>query len=105
MTPEERAAKIVKDENWYDWDYMRVGPDGDEMPIETIDRDLLQSEIAAAIRAAVEAQREADAQIAEETARAPMDYIGWSPGPAADDRARIIAAAIRHHTHASTTAE
>lgn len=47
-------------------------------------------------RAAAEAAAYARAaQVAEQTTREPMDYIDWSPGPAADDRALHIAAAIR----------
>lgn len=93
MTPEERAEKIISDESWRDIDY--IGRDGDEQMIDTIDLKVLRDQIAAAIRAAVEAEHERCAALAEETTRQPMDYIGWSPGPAADDRARVIAAAIR----------
>lgn len=49
-------------------------------------------------RIAVEAEREACARVAEETTRAPMDYIDWSPGLAADDRSHKIAAKIRART-------
>lgn len=47
------------------------------------------------LRDCLRAERERAALIAEETTRAPMNYIGWSPGLAADDRARIIARLIR----------
>ena len=48
-----------------------------------------------AIAAAIRAERERCAALAEQTTRGPMDYRGWSPGPAADDRAHLIAAMIR----------
>ena len=44
--------------------------------------------------AAVAAERARCVAIAEGFTRAPMDYREWSPGLAADDRARLIAAAL-----------
>jgi hypothetical protein len=58
-------------------------------------RRALAAQIAGALDAAVAAERERCAQVAESFTRAPMDYRDWSPGPAADDRALNIANAIR----------
>ena len=80
MTPEERASAVVRNFT------------GDHYWIDT---DAAIIDVTAAIRAAVTVERERCAKLAEETTRQPMDYIGWSPGPAADDRARSIADAIR----------
>ena len=49
---------------------------------------------APAIDAAVAAERARCVAIAEGFTRAPMDYREWLPGLAADDRARLIAAAL-----------
>ena len=63
MTPEERAAKIVKDDNWYFDDYYFDGED--ERQTSTIDRDILRDEIAATIGAAIAEEREACARICD----------------------------------------
>lgn len=79
MTPEERAKEVVL-----------IGHKESDALVQHV-----RSQVAAIIRDAMLSC----AELAEETTRQPMDYIDWSPGPAADDRARRIAAAIRARTN------
>jgi hypothetical protein len=81
MTPEQIAQQLL--DRWYLDAAAFIGP--------TARRTCIT-----AIAAAIRNERERCATIAEMTCSAPMDYIDWSPGPAADDRARIIATMIRN---------
>ncbi len=84
MTPEQIAQQLF--DAWYADAASFTGP--------TARRTCITA-IAAALAACERDTIDRCAAVAEETTRQPMDYIGWSPGPAADDRARVIAAAIR----------
>lgn len=57
MTAEDRAAKIVAGERWFDSDYF-TDASGEEYRTERVNADTLQREIADAIRAAVAEERE-----------------------------------------------
>lgn len=87
MTPEERAAKIITDKNYLDTDWV-WGRDGNEYPVKSVDEIALAADIAAAIREAVEQERERAAQVADaQTATEPESE--WARC------ARIIATRIR----------
>jgi hypothetical protein len=86
MTPEERAAKVVADIQAHIGDLY----DPEENRIETIHPGFLARKIAAAIREAVEAEREECAMLCDE-----LYAKEWNYDPAIASGARDCAALIR----------